>query len=86
MKSTPAELFIFGMSTMTTFNPDWPVPIIDLQLCDGCGKCVQACPVHALTLIDGKAVVAAPQDCGYFGLCEISCPVGAISRLFLLVA
>ncbi|HVM72624.1 MAG TPA: 4Fe-4S binding protein [Anaerolineales bacterium] len=71
---------------MAAFDADWPVPIINLQLCDGCGKCVEVCPAKALGVKDGKAVVLAPRDCGYFGLCETVCPVHAVSRPFLVVS
>ena len=70
---------------MASFDPEWPVPIIDLQLCDGCGKCVDACPAKALAIQDGKAVVSAREDCVYFGVYETVCPVQAITRPFLIV-
>jgi NAD-dependent dihydropyrimidine dehydrogenase PreA subunit len=71
---------------VTAFDHDWPVPIIDLQLCNGCGKCVDACPAKALSMKAGKAFVSAPQDCSYSGECETVCPVQAISRPFLIIA
>jgi NAD-dependent dihydropyrimidine dehydrogenase PreA subunit len=71
---------------MVTFNEEWPVPIIDLKSCNGCGKCVEACPAKALTMKNGKAFVSTGKDCGYYGICESVCPVGAISRRFLIVA
>jgi NAD-dependent dihydropyrimidine dehydrogenase PreA subunit len=71
---------------MAAFDVNWPVPIINLQSCNGCGKCVEACPAKALTMKDDKAVVSSPQDCGYFGICESICPVQAIARPFLLVS
>jgi NAD-dependent dihydropyrimidine dehydrogenase PreA subunit len=84
---TPLSRFLFQkQESMVTFDLDWPVPIIDLQLCNGCGKCVEACPAKALKMKDGKATVSAPQDCGYFGICESVCPVQAISRPYLIVA
>jgi ferredoxin len=71
---------------MTSFDIDWPVPIIDLQLCNGCGKCVEVCPTKALSMKDGEAIVDSPEACGYFGLCESVCPVQAISRPFIIIS
>jgi ferredoxin len=30
------------------------LPHIDLEVCDGCGKCVNACPVEAMTLVSAN--------------------------------
>lgn len=69
---------------MTQFN-DRPIPLIDPQLCDGCGLCVHACPTKALMLWEGKAIVANPLACEYSGLCEAVCPTQAITRPFEIV-
>jgi len=69
---------------MTQFN-DRPIPLIDPHLCDGCGLCVHACPTRALTLLEGKAIVANPLACEYSGLCEAVCPTQAITRPFEIV-
>lgn len=69
---------------MTQFN-DRPIPLIDPQLCDGCGLCIRACPTKALNLRNGKAVVANPLACEYSGLCEAVCPTQAITRPFEIV-
>ena len=69
---------------MTHFD-DKPIPLIDLQRCDGCGLCVRACPNKALNMRAGKAIVADPQACEYSGQCEAVCPRQAISRPFEIV-
>jgi len=43
------------------------------------------CPSHALSLKNGKAVVVAPLACDYPGMCEMVCPVQAISRPFQII-
>ena len=55
-----------------------PVPIIDLERCDGCGLCVRACASGAMAVIEAKAIVVRPEACVYAGLCERICPMDAI--------
>ncbi len=53
---------------------------IDTKLCDGCGICIEACPMDVLRF-DGntkKAFVKYLRDCQTCLLCEISCPAKAI--------
>jgi prolipoprotein diacylglyceryltransferase/ferredoxin len=45
--------------------------------CDGCGLCLDLCPVGALTLRDGRAVVG--EGCKGCGRCAAACPTGAIT-------
>jgi len=48
-------------------------PIINPDLCIGCGTCAQLCPAKAIDMVDGKAV---PDHNRCFGcsICEIACP------------
>lgn len=61
-------------------------PVIDPNLCVGCGSCVRACPEqpehHVLGLIDGKAQLVSPTDCIGHGACKVACPMDAISLVF----
>ena len=66
-------------------NDLWPVPIIDLHLCDGCGICIEICPTKALGLVGGKAEIVNPQACHYDAACEDHCPKGAIGLPYIVV-
>jgi NAD-dependent dihydropyrimidine dehydrogenase PreA subunit len=54
---------------------------IDSQKCDGCGLCVQSCPVDVLRLnaATGKAEAPYERDCHVCCLCEDDCPTHAIA-------
>jgi len=41
--------------------------------CNGCGKCSDACPPDAITLVDGKPR-RVDAECTYCGTCYFKCP------------
>jgi len=51
---------------------------IDQDKCNGCGLCVPSCAEGAITMINGKAVLAADNLCDGLGACLGECPQDAI--------
>ena len=45
--------------------------------CTNCGKCVEICPVEAITKGEKKHIIDA-EKCVDCGQCEGECPTGAI--------
>lgn len=55
--------------------------IVKKELCVGCGLCIPYCPVGAISLLEGKAVIDQEQcvECGTCGRRKIvKCPRGAL--------
>ncbi|KPJ69309.1 MAG: (4Fe-4S)-binding protein [Syntrophobacter sp. DG_60] len=56
-----------------------PVPNIDLEKCDYCGKCADFCQFNAISVI-GKNILTFPELCHSCGGCSLICPQKAISE------
>lgn len=56
-------------------------PIINKDICTGCGKCVEVCPSDVFWgSKEGEVpVVAYPDECWHESACVMDCPVGAIT-------
>ena len=50
---------------------------LDEELCNGCGDCIDLCPVNALTMEDNIAVVDKDWCIGC-GVCVTHCPTSAV--------
>jgi MinD superfamily P-loop ATPase len=61
------------------------LPMIDPEMCNGCGLCVSVCSGRALVLIDNVITIIETEECGWCTLCEAVCPTGAISCPFEIV-
>jgi len=52
-------------------------PVLDLDLCNGCGLCELSCAEHAIRVVDGKAILDE-ERCSRCGLCLSRCRPGAL--------
>ena len=53
---------------------------IDLDCCNGCYTCVEACPVDVIRwdTKNEKPYIAYPEDCIWCYACEFHCPLTCI--------
>ncbi len=51
--------------------------LVDEETCTGCGLCVDVCPVNAIRMEDGLAIIDLSL-CDLDGICIPACPVHAI--------
>ncbi len=57
-----------------------PIPVIDEELCTGCGLCAGACEFHALLALPGVPLLM-PELCHNCGVCAYVCPEEAITEV-----
>lgn len=57
---------------------------VDLEKCEGCGECLEVCPVDAISFVRGPAFID-PDTCLVCEACAQACPHGAISETRLSV-
>ncbi|OGS21210.1 MAG: ferredoxin [Elusimicrobia bacterium RIFOXYA2_FULL_40_6] len=50
---------------------------VDIEKCNGCGKCVDICMLKAVKIQNGKAVIS--DDCVDCGVCLNECTEKALS-------
>jgi ferredoxin len=62
---------------MTVYSFKW-LPIVDAELCTGCGLCVEVCGPKSLEVMQQVVVLARRNTCGSEGHCIPACPEDAI--------
>ena len=55
------------------------VPMIDIELCNGCEACVDICPMDSLTMDENVKAIRNPTRCIGCGLCASACAEGSIT-------
>jgi formate hydrogenlyase subunit 6/NADH:ubiquinone oxidoreductase subunit I len=53
------------------------MPWVDVTRCIGCGRCIDECPVNAISMKNGKAIINM-KKCIRCKRCPEICPVNAI--------
>ena len=58
-------------------------PIINNELCNGCGKCVEICPTDVFfgSKEEQIPVITYPEECWHEAACVIDCPVNGAIKL-----
>jgi len=53
-------------------------PVINKELCTGCGTCEDSCPLDVIYMDDeeNKSFVKYPDECWHCGSCRQDCPKG----------
>jgi len=54
------------------------LPIFDENRCISCGKCSEACRMHAILQVPGKTPLLFPELCLGCGACSLVCPADAV--------
>jgi len=60
-------------------NKDNEVARVNAQKCNGCGVCIESCPVNAIILND--IAIVDENKCTGCGICIDRCPLGAITMV-----
>lgn len=54
-----------------------PVPEVDEDKCNFCGRCAEVCQFNAIAVVKNKVLIF-PEICHHCGACVIACPQKAV--------
>jgi MinD superfamily P-loop ATPase len=75
----PNCYIFFQDGDTTTKKAFRPVPSIDKDKCNYCGRCAEVCEYHAIAVLP-KQVLVFDELCHGCGACTLFCPKGAVSE------
>lgn len=52
--------------------------VYDIEMCTGCGRCVEVCPHQVFVMEDRRARITDEDLCMECGACSLNCEFGAI--------
>ncbi len=71
---------MLGERRLNLCDPSRFAATIDVEVCEGCGSCVERCYFGALRLDEEAGVASVDAEaCMGCGLCQVACPSGALS-------
>ena len=61
-------------------------PVIERELCTGCGICEDSCPLDVIYMNEEESIpfIKYPEECWHCGSCRQDCPEEAITIRFPL--
>ena len=62
---------------MSRISYKW-LPVIDTDVCSGCGECQRACPTKSIDLVWDFATLGRPEECTSCNLCMKACAFDVI--------
>ena len=72
-------IILFVILALSLFAISRSNIFVETNSCVGCGDCLEVCPVDAIEIIDGKAVIDA-EKCIDCEICIRSCTYDAIRK------
>jgi ferredoxin len=66
-------LLLAGLPWLTRRQP-LPAAVVNLDNCNGCGRCIDDCPYEAVTRRPDKRAVVLADRCAACGICAGACP------------
>ena len=73
--------YIFLKPEITKTIPvEVDTPVVDDELCNGCGMCAKACQFNAIAVVKGKVIIF-PEICHHCGACIIACKPKALTEV-----